>query len=49
MGCWTSSTGVGPFLTGGVVELLSVSTVPTLLTVFALLWGLFAVLAERAE
>lgn len=41
--------GVGPFLTGGVVELLSVSTVPTLLTVFALLWGLFAVLAERAE
>lgn len=41
--------GVGPFLTGGVVELLSVSAVPTLLTVFALLWGLFAVLAERAE
>ena len=41
--------GVGPFLTGGVVELLSVSAVPTLLTVFALLWGLFAVFAERAE
>lgn len=41
--------GVGPFLTGGVVEILSVSAVPTLLTVFALLWGLFAVLAERAE
>lgn len=41
--------GIGPFLTGGVVEFLSVSAVPTLLTVFALLWGLFAVLAERAE
>ena len=41
--------GVGPFLTGAVVDLLSIEAVPTLLVIFALLWGLFAVLAERAK
>lgn len=41
--------GVGPFLTGAVVDALSIETVPTMLALFALLWGLFAVLAERAR
>ncbi len=41
--------GVGPFLTGAVVDLLSIEAVPALLVIFALLWGLFAVLAERAR
>ena len=41
--------GVGPFLMGAAVDLFSIAAVPTLLSVFALLWGLFAVLAERAR
>lgn len=41
--------GVGPFLTGAVVDAFSIAAVPTLLAAFALLWGLFAVLAERAR
>lgn len=41
--------GVGPFLTGAVVDALSIEIVPTMLAVFALLWGLFAVFAERAR
>lgn len=41
--------GVGPFLTGAVVDAFSIAAVPTLLAAFALLWGLFAVLSERAR
>ena len=41
--------GVGPFLMGAAVDVFSIAAVPTLLSVFALLWGLFAVLAERAR